>query len=472
MAKQLKKFCRITKYIEKTAPKLYEILDDLCVMGAFRPRRGHTGTTFIWPSKETIAKLDKLRYSEDIDKGCDIVLAHIIHDYMPNAAAWNNKKSDIPNGSNRKVEVKSVTGNKVTLVDGAEIEHDAKFKTFRAENQTQAVWRVVKGSIDCTKYTKPASFQYAREGAPQPREQGEVKRRSWHGKVGGNLVTALGGGGLADAPFGKIVAFYEHLKKGDNKKLFNELRLVISPEMITTCAFLTRRCAGEPCALSAALDEFLSNHKSAGIDKSEMHYMQIVDDAWQAMQKARGGGSGIQKLEGALSKAIDDCRNDSEDAINRIALPDDFTADIFTLLNLSRAMENDILGKINPGQHVDEMRDDIKDLIEIINSRIEGRPCAETCTKNHPMLISSLLQAVKSFHGGPFATYPMSMSKVLLAKNKKRCLSLYTDKGSLANSLSRLTTDQLSELFSSLTPKDSEERDEKRDENGDKEDDE
>ena len=39
---------------------LYEILEDLCVIGAFKPRR-NTGITFIYPSKETISKLDKIK---------------------------------------------------------------------------------------------------------------------------------------------------------------------------------------------------------------------------------------------------------------------------------------------------------------------------------------------------------------------------------------------------------------------------
>ena len=58
MSKQLKKFCRITKYIEKTNPKLYEILDDFCILQTIKPRRGHAGITFIMPSKDSMKLLE------------------------------------------------------------------------------------------------------------------------------------------------------------------------------------------------------------------------------------------------------------------------------------------------------------------------------------------------------------------------------------------------------------------------------
>lgn len=474
MAKQLKKFCRITKYIEKTDPKLYEILDDLCMLGAFRPRRGHSGTTFLWPGKDTVAELDKMRYTDDIDKGCDIVLAHIVHDFLPNAAAWNAKKSDIPNGSNKKVDVKAVTGSKVSLADGAELEHDDKFRTFRTEGENQAVWRVVKGKVDPSKHNKPATNEHAREGAPRPqppKTEGGSKHRSFPHRVGGSLISyVMGGSKNAQAPFGWLVAFFDYTKENGCEEQVNELRLTYSPEMVSTCAFLAREDSG----FEHLLESFQSDEEAQKkiMLKGSQAYLALVQANHRALNGVSGGGyKNHGEIQSALTQIIDSCDKESKKALAGIKVGPKFTSRVFTALNLSRWLEFKTLKHI-PAD--DRLRQDkagaIQDMIEIIHSRANGTSM-ETDIRSQGLgaLIASLLSEIKKFsEQSGYATYPMG-DQAAFGPAKAQCESIYGPDVSISACLAKMTADQLSELFSGLGEDEksegkSEEKDESKEE--------
>jgi hypothetical protein len=464
MAKQLKKFCRITKYIEKTDPKLYEILDDLCMLGAFRPRRGHSGTTFLWPSKDTVSDLDKMRYTDDIDKGCDIVLAHIVHDYLPNAAAWNSKKSDIPNGSSKKVDVKAVAGSKVTLADGAELEHDDRFRTFRTDGENQTVWRVVKGKIDPSKHTKPATNEFAREGAPRPRPpkaDGGARHRTFHHRVGGSLISyVLGGAKHASAPFGWLVAFFNYVngrlteaKDSDAdilKMQITELRIIYSPEMVSTCAFLTREDSG----LEHLIEDFKNDEDAQA--KIQIHgskdYLGLVAANHRALNANKSGGAVGKDDQAVLGQIISACLEGSRNALKGVKVSPKFDEKVFTALNLSRYLEHLTLKHIP--DHAELRKDKagaIQDMIEIIHGRANMKG-VETDTKTQSLgaLVASLLSQLKKFkEESGYATYPLGDQHVF-ATSQKQCEAIYGPDTSVSALLSRMTPDQLSELFSNL----------------------
>ena len=46
-AKKVKKFCRVTKFLQQTDKDLHQALDDLCLFGLFRTRG--RGVTFLYP---------------------------------------------------------------------------------------------------------------------------------------------------------------------------------------------------------------------------------------------------------------------------------------------------------------------------------------------------------------------------------------------------------------------------------------
>lgn len=244
MSKQLKKFCHISKYIEKTDPKFYDILEDMCMLPLiFRPRRGHNGLTFIWPSKTTIAKLDKMRYSEDIDNAYNIVLAHIINDYIPAVSSWVAKKDDIPNGMNNKVEVQEVKGQKVILKGGVEIEHDPAFRMFSKSHNNQAVWAVTKGDIDPKNSTQRATFKYAREAQGGPPMGSRSRGAKTKGGCGCDSV--MGGmcgmtGGADDTASVKLAKGVYRMNKTIGTALASKNRAtIINLYWITSPALLT-----------------------------------------------------------------------------------------------------------------------------------------------------------------------------------------------------------------------------------------
>jgi hypothetical protein len=454
MAKQLKKFCRITKYIEKTDPKLYEILDDLCVLGSLRPRRGHNGITFIWPSKETISKLDKLRYSDDIEKGVDLVLNHIVHDYIPSASAWTQKKSDIPTGLNRKLEVKEVKGSKVILVDGAELELDPKFKTFSRDEDRQAVWEVKKGNIDPSKHTKQASFEHARQGIKSQHRQPPVtgagvkddvqdflkslatafKNRSADesNKLWGVLASALAYAQTLDDNVKKVVA------------------IVASPLPVSTLAFLK---AQPECkyALSKfwndfeASDEFNSRH---------LYGMNAYLARLYSMRNDMGvkGGMTRNELDVELAKAIEKTLKQSEELLKDHNIPeDDLCPRMFTELNLARMCEYNMLSNLlkNHTNTPNDIKSDLEEMADIINDRAT---CKSTDTDRSSnslgILIVGLLNEIRNFHSSDFSKYPLK-SQDLNSKMEELTRKVSNDT-SPHNLFSKLPADQLAAFFGQL----------------------
>jgi hypothetical protein len=70
MSKANPKFCNLHTFVKKENPSLYELLEDMCAVGLFRPKHP---TTFINPSKEVVAKLKAL-----IEKGeSDVAFEHL-----------------------------------------------------------------------------------------------------------------------------------------------------------------------------------------------------------------------------------------------------------------------------------------------------------------------------------------------------------------------------------------------------------
>lgn len=164
MSKSLAKFCSISKYLEITDPKLYEVLDDLCMINFTKPRKFYNGVTFIIPSSADAKKIADMRFTDKIEEAQDILGCHVINDFLPSPAVWWQKKEDIPNANKKKVEVEKVSSDKVYLPDGVELELDKKFKSLG--NKNQVVYRVVKGAIRPDPKARPATFALAKQGAP------------------------------------------------------------------------------------------------------------------------------------------------------------------------------------------------------------------------------------------------------------------------------------------------------------------
>jgi hypothetical protein len=73
---KVQKFCNLHTFVKKENPELYNILEDMCAVGLFRPKYP---TTFINPSKEVVAKLKSMVDKGDSDLAFEELQKHFIY---------------------------------------------------------------------------------------------------------------------------------------------------------------------------------------------------------------------------------------------------------------------------------------------------------------------------------------------------------------------------------------------------------
>lgn len=179
MAKQPAKYCHISRYIEKKSPDFYTLLTDYCLLAQLKPRKDLNGVTFVWPAPDTIKKLSELLVTDDIGKGVEILMSHIIQDFLPTADDWQRSKDDVPNAHRKKVPVQ-VKNGKVTIENGVTIVPDPAFKqlTMGDRSVNQCVWLVEgKKEITYRKDAEPSKYTFAKKGAKPLVKGGHFSKR-------------------------------------------------------------------------------------------------------------------------------------------------------------------------------------------------------------------------------------------------------------------------------------------------------
>jgi hypothetical protein len=148
----MKKYPRISDYLQARHPKVYDIIENLAMQGSLSPRRGG-GITFLLPDTALIAKINKLIESESPEDATDIVSSLIITEYLPTVKEFASMKDDIPTLLGKKLGVKSVGATKVDI-EGGVLTPDSGFKPFgrvgNAQRGNMAVWEL-KGEVDYKK---------------------------------------------------------------------------------------------------------------------------------------------------------------------------------------------------------------------------------------------------------------------------------------------------------------------------------
>jgi hypothetical protein len=130
-SKKVKKFCRVTKFLEQTDKDLYQALDDLCLFGLFRTRG--RGVTFLYPTDKSYRKkIIDHAYSNNPEKAVDMIKALVLLDYLPSPTDFKNKKDDIPNALHKKLEVDSADSKEVKLKSGHKLSVNKSFTSLRA----------------------------------------------------------------------------------------------------------------------------------------------------------------------------------------------------------------------------------------------------------------------------------------------------------------------------------------------------
>jgi len=123
--RNLKKFCRLTRYIEQIDPQLYNAIDDLCIGHYFKPSKESSGVTFLYPVEKAYRqRIINAAYSTDPDIAVNMLKSLIIRGFYESTEDFNE---DVINLLNQRIEVQDVTESQVKLTNGLTLKKDNKF---------------------------------------------------------------------------------------------------------------------------------------------------------------------------------------------------------------------------------------------------------------------------------------------------------------------------------------------------------
>ena len=125
MSKTLKKFCKLSKYIEQIDKDLFQVLDDLCIMHYFKPNRDAGGITFLYPKEKAYRqKIINAAYSTDPNVAVNMIKALILQGFFNSEKDFNG---NVVNLLNQKLEIESAGEKSIKLANGLTLAKDEKF---------------------------------------------------------------------------------------------------------------------------------------------------------------------------------------------------------------------------------------------------------------------------------------------------------------------------------------------------------
>lgn len=133
--------CSLHKYFENSNKhkKFAEIVDNLCVMYVFSPKKS-PGITVLVPSEKLLGEIEALADSskhDDVHKARSMVQSLVLKAAIKTSDDWMRYSDDLPNWLNQKVPV-SVAGGKVSI-NGQSVVIDSDFHDS-SERQNLSVW--------------------------------------------------------------------------------------------------------------------------------------------------------------------------------------------------------------------------------------------------------------------------------------------------------------------------------------------
>jgi hypothetical protein len=190
---KLKKFCKITRYIEQIDGELAQVITDLCLDRLFIPR-GVNGITFLYPKEPSYRKeIIASAYSDNPEKAIQMIESLIILDYLPRPGDFVLKKDDIPNSLRQRIEVTSADASSVKLSCGSVLKPDLGFMPINTR-ENMAVYEITGKQIPLN--GPKASMKYA------SKRRGNKTRG---GYLGGEHDYPHGGGLQASAVHASII---------------------------------------------------------------------------------------------------------------------------------------------------------------------------------------------------------------------------------------------------------------------------
>ena len=167
MARQLKKFCYITQYIDKIDGEFSKMISDFCFGRLFVPRNPN-GITFLYPADEKYRnKILDAAYSENTEKALQMLQSLIIPDFLPTTRDFISRKDDLPNLLGQKILVDGAANGAaaVKLTCGATIRPDPGFKTQETSRTNMCFYILEGGEIPLN---GPVSKMKYLRGPPRP----------------------------------------------------------------------------------------------------------------------------------------------------------------------------------------------------------------------------------------------------------------------------------------------------------------
>lgn len=119
-----KRYCSIQKWIEENDKKLFDFLEDNCLLGIFKFRHGTSGVTFLHP--KNWKDIEKDIESGDYVNGVNTLKAHVLQGYYPNLDGLIEQQDGLVNALGQLVEVDKKAGNVVQLKNKAKVS-ESKF---------------------------------------------------------------------------------------------------------------------------------------------------------------------------------------------------------------------------------------------------------------------------------------------------------------------------------------------------------
>ena len=154
-SRKLKKFCRLTQYLEQVDKDLYQAFDDLCLFGLFRVRGN--GVTFLYPTNKAYRKkIIDHTYSNNPEKAIDMVKALVLLDYIPRPSEFKSKT--VVNSLHLPVAVSKADTKEVELKSGHTLTVAKDFATLRADDPVAVYHMSGTGELPMTGEKVKVSF--------------------------------------------------------------------------------------------------------------------------------------------------------------------------------------------------------------------------------------------------------------------------------------------------------------------------
>lgn len=316
--------CSILTYLELNDKNFYDVIYFSCASNLFKPRRGHTGITFLYPDKSYREEIIKTARGKGAKKVMDILKSLIIDDYLPELSDFMDKKEDIPNRLGQKIEVVSYDPKKgVQLANNAVITEHKKFVP-RGDRENMAFYDL-KGKIPLE--GKPATFKLAKKsrGKKGGREALARKQLARHVEACYEKYLKMGSNSKGNPYLETLVSFMLWLKCKQGESKYKTCYEKILP-LLGYGVEATFYIVFEPYKNSNHIvsDDIISNWQSKIMgyclcDDPKAVYLNCMNDLSKLSVKI-SNDAGRREYEKSIQKA---CKDDLSDQgkTNRPQLP-------------------------------------------------------------------------------------------------------------------------------------------------------